>query len=457
MPSVEYRYQPLPGKLQEWRPEDLAVLRDVSEGWYVDYKSGVMSARVIGKHLSAFANQFGGWLFFGVEETRDAERKAAGFPGIPNEDLELLVNRVREGAIHQCSPHVVYEERLFHGPIPELGLPERRAILAIGIPEGYQCPYVHSSGRIYRRLADSSDPTHETDYAVVRDLLSKSERARQRLEEFTSTTYTRAKSEDEIPWVEVFLIRDSLLRPEYFDLTLDRFREILVDASHRPGIRVPFDNFFPARGGFVARQVAGNDPFFRTATLRWWRSGNVRISLPLSVFDGMHNAQLEARYRSAARFYEIAEKWGFSSPKAVDVTTLLHMLGGLIASFEALRAALGDTTNLVFRVIIENTWRVSAFIDSEAYLSRCDTLGIPVVEEKDVAFPHEVDFDSLIPLELIDPESQSVPEGMGSYLPGSLLALPILCALGVVSKPHDLLDYGLFDPTGRCCARPDPT
>ena len=66
-----YRYSPFSKPLAEFPPEELNVLRDVSEGWFVDYKSEALSPRDFGKHLSAFANQFGGWLFVGVKEGPD--------------------------------------------------------------------------------------------------------------------------------------------------------------------------------------------------------------------------------------------------------------------------------------------------------------------------------------------------------------------------------------------------
>ena len=54
---IGYRYNPFSKPLAEFPPEDLSLLRDVSEGWFVDYKSEPLSPSAFGKHLSAFANQ----------------------------------------------------------------------------------------------------------------------------------------------------------------------------------------------------------------------------------------------------------------------------------------------------------------------------------------------------------------------------------------------------------------
>src|SRR5690348_14200117 len=46
---------------------DIERLRNVPEGWYVEYKSQPILARDAAKSLAAFANHFGGWLIFGVQ------------------------------------------------------------------------------------------------------------------------------------------------------------------------------------------------------------------------------------------------------------------------------------------------------------------------------------------------------------------------------------------------------
>src|ERR1043166_9553966 len=91
------RYNPFSKPLLDFLPEELTVLRDVSEGWFVDYKLEPLSPRDFGKHLSAFANQFGGWLFVGVSEGQNKSLKAESFPGILSSAVPAALVRIREG------------------------------------------------------------------------------------------------------------------------------------------------------------------------------------------------------------------------------------------------------------------------------------------------------------------------------------------------------------------------
>ena len=75
------RYTPFNKTINEPDETDiLGILRGVSEGWYVEYKSELPKIRDVAKSLSSFANQYGGWLFIGVEEDKKS-KTAAGFPG----------------------------------------------------------------------------------------------------------------------------------------------------------------------------------------------------------------------------------------------------------------------------------------------------------------------------------------------------------------------------------------
>ena len=91
------RYNPFTKPLGEFSPDELGLLRDVAEGWFVDYKSGPISAKDFGKHLSAFANQAGGWLFVGVSEGTQKSLRAGSFPGIPTSDVSKTLVSIREG------------------------------------------------------------------------------------------------------------------------------------------------------------------------------------------------------------------------------------------------------------------------------------------------------------------------------------------------------------------------
>ena len=72
-------YNPFGKIIREIDTGDLSTLRDVSEGWYVEYKSEVPDAPSIAKSISALANTYGGWIFYGIDETDSSEKKGRQF------------------------------------------------------------------------------------------------------------------------------------------------------------------------------------------------------------------------------------------------------------------------------------------------------------------------------------------------------------------------------------------
>jgi predicted HTH transcriptional regulator len=75
-------YNPFNCDIDELTPDHLAVLRDTSEGWYIEYKREASKTRDIAKSLSAFANHYGGWIFYGIVGSDDGRNTAESFPGM---------------------------------------------------------------------------------------------------------------------------------------------------------------------------------------------------------------------------------------------------------------------------------------------------------------------------------------------------------------------------------------
>src|SRR5664280_250963 len=97
------RYTPFDKRIEELTGPDLGVLRDVSEGWYVEYKSAPIVTKAIAKSISAFANHYGGWLFFGISEISG---KAGAFPGVEDAAIFELERSIRNASVDCLHPHV---------------------------------------------------------------------------------------------------------------------------------------------------------------------------------------------------------------------------------------------------------------------------------------------------------------------------------------------------------------
>ncbi|NLH47376.1 MAG: ATP-binding protein [Myxococcales bacterium] len=105
-------------------PSDLSALKEVREGWYVEYKQEMISPKKIAKSICSFANQFGGLLFFGIAESMN--QSAGEFIGIPNAEVNNACNAIRDAATKLIQPSVVFEINQLQGPCCEIGLVDDR-------------------------------------------------------------------------------------------------------------------------------------------------------------------------------------------------------------------------------------------------------------------------------------------------------------------------------------------
>jgi hypothetical protein len=179
-----HSFSPFQKPFDEITAADLQVLKITAEGWYVEYKQSQSGTSTIAKSISAFANTYGGWLFYGVEENKEGKRTAGAFPGIPISEVPQYEEWITQADALHVSPPAFFEHCVLRGPEPAIGLPVDRAVIMIHIPAGNDAPYVHSSGRIYRRVADSSDPTHESDRHFLDLLWQRGSDARARFRSY---------------------------------------------------------------------------------------------------------------------------------------------------------------------------------------------------------------------------------------------------------------------------------
>lgn len=254
-------YSPFDKTLHDLQPSDLTLLRNVHEGWYVEYKREVVNANALAKYLSAFANTYGGWLFLGVKEQSKDNPVADEFLGISEEDVDSTLQSLRHSAADHLSPAPFFETTVLRGPCAENGLAEDKAIIAVEIPQSHTAPHVHKDGRIYRRVADGSEPKPETDRFVLDQLWRRAEPIREMTREWVERDPEFSKGEEKMPYVRVLLCVDPWCqRDPWLGAPLSEIRRILTSHAIAGMPSVPFDTVYTTAGGIIARQLKGNDP-----------------------------------------------------------------------------------------------------------------------------------------------------------------------------------------------------
>lgn len=380
-------YSPFVKATADLEPPDLAALRIVSEGWYVEYKSELVNTRALAKGISAFANTYGGWLFIGVRE-RDKNNPVAGsFPGVPATDLESAVNRLRQAASEHLNPAPRFETKLLRGPCAEIGLAAETAIVVVEVPQSHMAPHVHKDGRIYRRVADGSEPKPETDRFILDQLWRRADSIREIVRTWVARDPEFSDAEANVPYVRLLMCTDPWrLRDSRLSAAFSQVRSIVTTEENS----LPFDTFYSTVDGFIARQAKGNDPNNYVLTWRIWRDLSSEVLLPLPLYAPVHTLELAAAldgYLHGQRFEEILGKAGCAQPRIADLNFLLGLLVGIASKYRRLLALVDGGGRFYFKARILNTWRSLPFVDVGEILDEYERHGLPIAIDRSVTFP----------------------------------------------------------------------
>ena len=387
----ESRQVPFDKGLRELSPSDLQDLTGVHEGWYVEYKRQAITQGDLSKSLSAFANQYGGWLFIGVAENRETNT-AESFPGIPTSSIPAELERLRNAAKDTVRPSIFYEHIVIDGPVDSIGLADGKSIIVVNIPQGADTPYFHTNGRIYRRVGDSSTPVHISDRAEL-DLLSEHGRiARSRLEDKVSKLPEVSKGEENTPFLHIHILSDP------YEIMGHRYRGRFSDFAAAMAERMlPFDNIFPTTEGFVARQVQSNrEPHRRLLTWELSLNCDSFITVPINVITNGGSQVGSTNYSTLQPFLAEMEKSHYGYTEALDLEQLLVLLMTIVVRHRRLAGQANIKGPFYVKARLENMWRRVPFIDVPEFLKHISEFGFPLIQQADIFAPSGTSLDSFV-------------------------------------------------------------
>lgn len=391
-------YSPFDKPIQKLQASDLTVLRDVHEGWYVEYKSDLIESKKLAKAISAFANTYGGWLFFGVQEcSSDDGYKAGSFPGISKNNLNIVLQRLRQSTSEYLNPVPYFEHKILEGPCNNIELREDTVIIVIEIPESHAAPHIHKDGRIYRRVADSSEPKHETDRFILDQLWNRGETVRKKIREWILRDPQFSKGETEIPYARLLLSIDPWQRkksPLYSSL-FPKIRNII---KNHQAIGISFDTLYSTGSGFIARQTKGMDPHTYGVTWRmcWDLSCEIIVPLPkysksnnelLSIFSNDNSFENFSKYRNFEEFIKILQEKNYTNPRIVDLNYLMCFLLAAISQYRQIMNLVEVEEDLYFKIRFLNTWRFLPFVNSREILKGYKEYGLPIILDNTLMYP----------------------------------------------------------------------
>lgn len=399
-------YSPFDKSIKDLNPDDLAVLKTVNEGWYVEYKRELVSARALAKAVSSFANTYGGWLFLGVQERSPDEPVAGSFPGIPDTQVDGALQRLRQSVAEHLNPAPYFETKTLQGPCLEIGLAESSSLIAIEIPQSHTAPHVHKDGRIYRRVGDSSEPKPETDRFILDQLWRRADNIREMTRKWIERDPEFTEQETKMPCVRLLLCVDPWFqRVPWIDAPLSEIRSILT-SQEMGSPSLAFDTVYPTTSGFIARQLEGNDPHNYGLTWRMRRNLSCDIVLPLQLYTPHRLNNLISEwdgYKYVDIFTKILKAQGHTQPQIADLNFMLHILIAIVSKYRRLLKLVDEDAQFYFKARLLNVGRIVPFIDIETILEEFKKYGLPMV------------LDSIVTLPVgDDPESFSLVTGLGS-------------------------------------------
>lgn len=391
-------YNPFAKSLDEVKGSDFSNLTSVSEGWHIEYKSQIPNVDSIAKSISSFANQYGGWLFYGVQGSRDGNNFASNFPGVLSRDLQKVQQRIRDAAAHRISTPPEFEQFNLTGPVKEIGLEDGRAIVIVAIPAGSNPPYVHSSGRIYRRVADASEPVPETDRAALDLMWERSQRSHNRLTDFLEQDLELSEAEKDTSYLRLYMLTNVGGSTGIFSrLQLEEFADHMAKESES-GTYILYDNIYSASGGFIARHVADNNPRHKVLTWRHNFDGSSVVDIPINsrMIGDPGISDRMSPYQYYEHFTEVCETTGLKLNDFIDLNILFFLLMAAFNTQKILMKSGGLDCPFYSKGRFINVWRKIPFLDTAGYKAQLETFGIPIIQESEIFAPSSTHRDSLL-------------------------------------------------------------
>lgn len=373
-------FTPFNTTLDKLIADDLAVLKTVTEGWYVEYKQELPNAQSIAKSVSALANSYGGWVFYGIKEESKENSVAGEFLGISASEIDAGLQRIRQAVSNLMSPACHYEARAIYGPCEDIGLIEGRAIICITTPQSIEAPHIHNKGLIYRRIADGSEPVAETDRHMIEKMFQRSKETVESYKRWIGKDPELSKGESEHPYLRIMIVPNPWKMPRpSFTLNVTNAREILNTTEGRKA-NIPFDTVYSSATGIVARQCENRDP---TTSVITWKIGydlSSDIFVPFNWSKGSleHIEEYISAYSLSKEFIAILRDSKISETTVVNLNYIFNILMAVIDAQRALQLKAGWPLDFHIKIKLLNVWRTIPFLDIDYFIRHIKSNGIPI-------------------------------------------------------------------------------
>lgn len=373
-------YNPFDTDIENLKASHLTALKTVNEGWYVEYKRTLPNAQSIAKSISALANTYGGWVFYGIAEESKQNSVAGEFPGIDASEVDGALQTIRQSVSGLMNPACHYEVSAVYGPSDELPLEAGRAVICITVPQSLEAPHVHKTGRIYRRVADGSEPVPEDDRFMIEKMFQRSTSTVKDFKKWLEKDPEFSELESKLPYLRIMMVPNLWQMPRAkFKLNVDIVKETLNETAGRKSA-IPFDTIYQSANTLIARQCGNNNPLTSTLTWKIFADLSSDILLPLPLNTGTPHAinnQLRG-HEYIDDFTSILANAKIDEAKIVNLNYVYNAMMGIIESQRSFQTKAGWPLSFHVKIKAINIWRTIPFLDVDYFIDHIEQNGIPI-------------------------------------------------------------------------------
>jgi Putative DNA-binding domain len=381
------------------------ITKQVAEGYFVEYKGQFPENSKVAKSIASFANTYGGWYFIGINDDK-TNNIPVSIPGIDLAEILDPIDKLREIIKSRIDPTPVFFSKLVE-------LTDKKVVLVVRIPDEQETPFITNDGRVYRRVADSSEPIPETNRYAMDELYQRGFKAAKEFGEFCSDERTFSQAEDSLGWVNVFikpLRGDFLINREI--VTYQRVEQLLKFSKQPVEINIrsanvtgnmPFDSGHITTNSIILRQTNPGRIAFNSLSIELYLDGKAKLHIPLA---GQFNLTQEYKRRLKLKSSEAQTALDLlweSHPENVNYLKFFDI--------EQVFAALAVTTSFYLKCFedelksvdtfkyalkIDKVWRSVAFSDSDDWGLHVKKYGLPVIYRDSVQIPRDIERGLLI-------------------------------------------------------------
>ncbi len=376
------------------------IFNEVAEGYWVEYKSQFPDNPKVAKSIASFANTYGGWYFIGVDADK-TKNVPTSISGIDLKDTPNPIDKLREIIKSRIDPTPIFFSKIIE-------LVDERVVLIVHIPDEQETPFITSDGRLYRRVADSSEPIAENNRYAIDELYQNGRKARQEFGLFCFDERIFSKAEDETGWINVFI------KPLHGNFAIDsgftpykRIEELLELSKKSTKIElegidisssIPFDTGQITTDSILLKQTLTERIAFNGLSVELYFDGRVKFHIPLAgQFYILKNFPFKSKLKSSEvcstleslqRLYEDDIKY----LRFFDMQQVFLIIAGLSSFYlKCFEKELINVERFRYAINIDNTWRSVAFSDSDDWGHHVKKYGLPIIYRKSLSIPRNIE------------------------------------------------------------------